>query len=302
WKKFSIPHLLKFKKESSPKKLILLISENLLNRFSAIPLINTYNLYQHLMDYWSEIMQDDCYLVSSNGWIEAVMPREVVKVKNTNGKLAWPKEDFDYLKGKRRFKSYLLPKKILINEYFLSEHKNITSIEKNLSDLQLSIQDMINENNGEDGLLEDLIEGEDDKQKITLKSIKVRLSEINGDQNFADENDILKKCKDLLDAQVDEKNKLKAVQSDLNNKVEEKYPKLKEEEIKKLVIENKWMTKLSISLHTELNNVLKKLITRMQELAERYETTLPELVNDIEKLSDSVAKHLKKMGHDGIRK
>ena len=50
------------------------------------------------MDYWTETMQDDCYLVSINGWEKAVSPREITKIKNVNGKLVWPKDDIDYLK------------------------------------------------------------------------------------------------------------------------------------------------------------------------------------------------------------
>jgi type I restriction enzyme M protein len=25
-------------------------------------------MYQHLMNYWAETMQDDCYLIAANGW------------------------------------------------------------------------------------------------------------------------------------------------------------------------------------------------------------------------------------------
>ena len=65
-----------FKKGSYTKQLILSLSEDLLNRFKSIPLVKTYNLYQHLMDYWAESMQDDFYLVSNVGWLESVKPRD----------------------------------------------------------------------------------------------------------------------------------------------------------------------------------------------------------------------------------
>jgi type I restriction enzyme M protein len=70
-----------------------------------MPLVNAYDVYQHLMDYWAETMQDDCYLIADAGWQAGAQPREVVKIKDANGKLVWPKEPFDYTKGKRRFKS-----------------------------------------------------------------------------------------------------------------------------------------------------------------------------------------------------
>ena len=296
WKKSCDPKLKDFSKAHNVKQLILFLSNSLLNQFKLTPLIKSYDLYQNLMDYWTETMQDDCYLVSINGWEEAVLPREITKIKNANGKLVWPKEDIDYQKGKRRFKSDLLSKTILIDQYFSSEQKNIELIQIELSKVELNIQELIDENNGEDGLLEDLIEGEEGKQKITIKSVKARLKEINKDQNFIDELNILKECKELLEKQGDIKKKLKLALNDLDHKLENKYPKLKEEEIKKLVIQKKWMHKISTNMQSELDNVSQTLTTRIRELAKRYETPLHKLLEEADDLTSKVKDHLKEMG------
>ena len=296
WNKFCLPKLEDFKRGSYTKQLILSLSEDLLNRFKSIPLVKTYDLYQHLMDYWAETMQDDCYLISNTGWLESVKPREVVKIRNANGKLVWPKEDFDYLKGKRRFKSDLLPKNILISHYFITDHNNIEFLQTQISEFDFKIQEMIDENSGEDGLLDDVIEGEEDKKKITLKSVKARLKEITKDPNFIDEYNKLKECVELLDKHTDLKNKLKIAQSDLDIKLEDKYSKLKEEEIKLLVIEKKWINKLSVVMQSELDKVSQTLTFRIQELAKRYETPLPKLIEEVDNLTVKVKDHLKKMG------
>ena len=296
WEKFCASHLMNFKKGSSVKQLISFLSNDLLIRFNTISLVESYNLYQHLMDYWSETMQDDCYLISASGWKEGVMPREVIKVKNTNGKLVWPKEDFDYLKGKRRFKSDLLSKTVLIAQYFSSEQKNIESLEDELSQIETNILEMIDDNSGEEGLLEDVIEGEEDKRKLTIKSVKLHLKKINNDSNFRDEYKVLKESIVLLERQVAIKNKIKIAKADLNIKVENKYPKLKEKEIKSLVIENKWFSDLSIKIFDELNYISQILTSRIKELAERYATPLPKLNNDLDEISAKVKDHLKKIG------
>jgi len=296
WKKFCLPKLEDFKRGSYTKQLILSLSEDLLNRFKSIPLVKTYDLYQHLMDYWAETMQDDCYLISNTGWLESVKPREVVKIRNANGRLVWPKEDFDYLKGKRRFKSDLLPKNILISHYFITDHNNIEFLQTQISEFDFKIQEIIDENSGEDGLLDDVIEGEEDKKKITLKSVKARLKEITKDPNFIDEYNKLKECEELLDKHTDLKNKLKIAQSDLDIKLEDKYSKLKEEEIKLLVIEKKWINKLSVVMQSELDKVSQTLTFRIQELAKRYETPLPKLIEEVDNLTVKVKDHLKKMG------
>ncbi|WP_157077215.1 N-6 DNA methylase, partial [Curvibacter delicatus] len=51
-----------------PKDLIAQMSESLLAWYADKPLIDKYDVYQHLMDYWAQTMQDDCYLIAADGW------------------------------------------------------------------------------------------------------------------------------------------------------------------------------------------------------------------------------------------
>lgn len=132
WKQASTAQLKGFAKNGHPKQLIEALSEDLLARFKPTPLVNAYDVYQHLMDYWAETMQDDCYLIADAGWQAGAQPREVVKIKDGNGKLVWPKEPFDYTKGKRRFKSDLIPAPILIARYFTVERDAIEALDYNL--------------------------------------------------------------------------------------------------------------------------------------------------------------------------
>jgi len=297
WKKASMHRLKVFGHKDRPKKLIEELSEDLLARFKSTPLVNSYDLYQRLMDYWAETMQDDCYLIADAGWQDSMQPREVVKFKNVNGKLVWPKEPFDYIKeGKRRFKSDLIPSTILINKYFISELNTIELLKAELSDVEQKLQDIMEENSGEEGLLVDVIEGEGDKQKITIKSVKAQLKQISKDPNYVDEYEVLQNCNLLLEKLTYTKNKLKATQDELYSKLDKKYPKLKEEEIKMLVVEDKWLAWLSTALQSELDHVSQTLTESIHELAERYVTPLPKLNEKVEILTAKVKEHLRKMG------
>ena len=113
WRKATTPRLAGFGKGGHPKELIGTIAEDLLAGFRQAPLLDAYDVYQHLMDYWAESMQDDSYLIAADGWVTGAQPREIVKVKNKNNKLTWP-EPHDYLKGRGRFKSDLVPASILV--------------------------------------------------------------------------------------------------------------------------------------------------------------------------------------------
>lgn len=300
WKQASTPQLKGFAQNGhahqQPTQLIETLSEDLLARFQPTPLINAYDVYQHLMDYWAETMQDDCYLIADAGWQAGAQPREVVKIKDANGKLVWPKEPFDYTKGKRRFKSDLLPAPILIARYFIAERNAIEALEVTLADFEQQLQEAMEENSGEEGLLAEVIEGEGDKQKITAKAVKARLNEIGKDPDYADERKALQDYTALLDQQNDIKAKLKAAQDDLEAKLDAKYPKLTEDEIKQLVVDDKWLATLADAVQGELDRVSQTLTSRIRQLAERYATPLPKLTKNLAKLSARVDEHLKKMG------
>ena len=296
WKQASTPQLKGFAQNGHPKQLIEALSEDLLARFKPTPLVNAYDVYQHLMDYWAETMQDDCYLIADAGWQAGAQPREVVKIKDANGKLVWPKEPFDYTKGKRRFKSDLIPAPILIARYFIAERDAIEALEAKLADVEQQLQEMMEENSGEEGLLTEVIEGEGDKQKITAKAVKARLKEIGKDPDYADERNALQGYAALLDKQTDIKAKLKAAQDDLEGKLDAKYPKLTEDEIKQLVVDDKWLATLADAVQGELDRVSQTLTSRIRQLAERYATPLPTLTKELATLSARVDEHLKKMG------
>ena len=247
------------------------------------------------MDYWAETMQDDGYLIAADGWVKGAQPREIVQVKNKDNKLVWP-EPHDYLKGKRRFKSDLVPAPILIARYFAAERDAIEALDNQLATLEQQLDEMREEHSGEEGLLAEVIEGEGEKQKIAAKTVKNRLKEIGKDPVYADERAVLEDYADLLEQQSDTKARLKAAQEDLDRKLDAKYPKLTENEIKTLVVDDKWMARLSAAVQGELDRVSQTLTGRIRQLAERYATPLPQLTAEVATLASRVDEHLKRDG------
>lgn len=295
WRKTTVPLLTRFAKDSRPKALIETIAENLLAAFRQSPLLDAYDIYQHLMDYWTETMQDDTYLIAAHGWVKGAQPREIVRVKNKNGKLVWP-EPHDYLIGKRRFKSDLLPAPILVDRYFVAERDAIEELDRQLAVLEEELDELRQENSGEDGLLAEVIEGEGDKQKITAKAVNARLKEIGTDPLFADERAELDAYNGLLRRRTKAKAKRKAAQAHLDSALAAKYPTLTDAEIKTLVVDDKWMPWISAALHSELDRVSGTLSGRIHQLAERYATPLPTLTDKVEAFAARVEDHLQAMG------
>jgi type I restriction enzyme M protein len=295
WTTAITPLLKALNKGSHPKPLIEDISERLLAAFKTAPLLDAYDLYQHLMDYWAATLQDDCYLIAAVGWTEAAQPREIIQTKNKDNKLVWA-EDHDFNVGKRRFKSDLLSASLLIERYFVAERDALAALELELASLEQQLEEKREEQSGEDGLLAEVIEGEGDKQKITVAKLKARLKEIGKDADYAEERAALKAYAALLDTLTESKAKLKAAQTALEAKLAAKYPTLSEDDCKSLAIDAKWLPTIQAAVQGELDRVSHSLTGRIRQLAERYETPLPEIEAELATLSSRVEEHLRQMG------
>ena len=293
WRGANAPTLTGFSEGSHPKALIDTISEAMLEAFRQVPLLDAYDVYQHLMDYWAELMQDDAYLIAADGWVKGAQPREIFQVKGKNNKLTWP-ERHDYKKGKRRFKSDLVPAPILVARSFVVERDALEELDDELAGLEQRLDEMQKEHGGEDGLLAEVIEG--DAKKITARAVKTRLKEIGDDPLHNDERTALNEYAEWLRQLASVRKTRNAGQKDLDEKIDTTYPELTEAKVKAMVVEDKWIAYLSVSMRSEVERVSQTLTSRIQELAERYATPLPKLTEDVDTLSARVDQHLEKMG------
>ncbi len=288
WKKANAPRLNAIKPGDHPKALIETLSEELLAIFGKARLIDPYDVYQHLMDYWAATMQDDVYLVAHAGWVGAAKPRPIVETKEQKSK-----EQPDFTVGKQKFKSDLIPVALLIARYFAPEQAAIGAIETELGALEQQLDEIKEEHGVEGGLLEEVV---DEKGKISKKAVAARLKAIGGDADFDDERKALENYAALLDQQPAAKSRSKAAQAALEAKIAVKYGKLAEAQIKTLVVDGKWLAQLAADTQSELDRVSQALAGRIRQLADRYATPLPQLTTEVDTLAARVDEHLKKMG------
>jgi type I restriction enzyme M protein len=291
WKAATIPRLKALTEGSHPKALIEEISEDLLATFEKAPLLDPYDIYQHLMDYWAETMQDDCYLIAGDGWYKAAQPRLIVE---ENGKKSKAKPDFTL--GRKKYQAELIPPSLIIARYFATEQSVIESWEAQIAALAQQIEELAEEHGGEGGLL---FEAQNDKGKLTKASVRNRLSEAKeGGVDVAEPGEIplLEQYLILVEKESETSTKLKTLQDVLTELVAEKYPLLTEAEIQALVVEEKWLATIAAAIQGELDRVSQTLTGRIQQLAQRYESPLQQLTDEVFSLSTRVEQHLKRMG------
>ena len=89
---------------------------------------------------------------------------------------------------------------------------------------------------------------------------------------------------------------MKKATADLEILIIKKYPTLSIAEIKTIVVDKKWMHSIEQRIKSEMDNISHRLTQRIKELAERYETPLPQLSDKVNTLTAKVEEHLKEMG------
>jgi len=233
-------------------------------------------------------MQDDCYLIADDGWVEAARPRLIVedRAKKTKAKP-------DLIVGRKKYQAELIPPALLIARYFAAEQAAIDDLEAQAAALQQQIEELAEEHGGEGGLLED---AKNEKDKLTRASVAARLRDVKADADAKDECAVLCEYLRLSDEEAEVSGKSKAAQDALIDKVAEKYGQLSEDEIKSLVVHDKWLATLATALQGELDRVSQTLTARIRQLAERYAMTLPQVVDEVATLSARVDAHLARMG------
>ena len=280
-----------------PREIVETLSEDLLTRFSDLPLLDRYDVYQKLMDYWDEVMQDDVYLIANDGWVEASKPREVIQDRQM-------KETPDLVIKKKKYKMDLISPALIVARYFAEEQDAIETLEAQQAAAVSALEEYIEEHTGEDGLLADAT---NDKGSVTKSSVNARLKAVTPNlmilretQDNDEERDVLEHCLSLVDAKSKADKAVKEAQLTLDEQVLAHYATLTEAEIKTLVVADKWVASVQSAIAGEVQRLTQALAERVQELEERYESPLPDLGQEVEAFSTKVEAHLRKMGVDWV--
>lgn len=330
WKARHHEKLTSIAKGDKPKELIFEISEDLLNSFSGAALLDKYDIYQILMTYWADQMQDDVYLLVQDGWEAASTVRQLVPIKDKNGKNVY-KEDADFEIGtgktKSKYRSDITQPQLVAKKYFQEKLDLIASLETALSDAQTKLESLEEDHSSEDGPIE-VWEAKTDAGKLTAASVKSalrnalakfditlvqwekNLKAMPEGQNVNEKEmakllatmedffewDALGQIQDSIAEVAGYTKDLKKAEADLNQAIFEKIPQLSEDEAKTLTVDDKWLATIESRIGEEIERITQALAIRVKTLDERYAKTLPELSDAVDDFSTKVEAHLKKMG------
>ena len=223
-----------------------------------------YEIYEEFTSYWEETLSDDLYMVSAEGW-------------NININTVEKKSYFDW-------SSDLLPKEVVISNFFLTEKNNLDQLILSQKKIENELDEIIQENSDENGIFSDF-------DKINKTTVSQKINEIKEDKN---QEDLLILRKYLLKYEELSKikSKYKIDSSELNKKSFKHVTQLQENEIKNIIIEKKWFLEIEKKIIKNLNKKILLFVSEVKNLSERYSISLSELENNIDIISQEVDNNL----------
>jgi type I restriction enzyme M protein len=256
------------KKNTKPKEFIENLGEDILKKFKSIPFVDKYDIYECLLSYWDETMQDDVYAIVQDGYEAA---REI-DVQNNEGKI--------------------IPKNLLAEKFFADLVAEIDEQKGYIELFDADYKEEIEENI-EDGLLTEVL---NEKDELNKSKLNARIKKIKNLKDYEDEYVLLLHIKGNMDEISKMTKTLKISEFELDHLVYDKFQRLTLDEIKHLLIVEKWESSISDKINDIYERIYHTLTSRVTTLAERYENTLPELTGKVEAYEKKVRKHLKGMG------
>lgn len=272
-----------------PKALIERMGQSIRNLFGDENLlVDEYDAYEQLMNYWAETMQDDVYMIMADGWKLNLRPKlkEEKKDKKEKTEKSEKKMVPVVVKSWNDLECELLPVEYIVNRFCKSELEVYDELAASIAFLENEVDSLMEEN-------DDVFDAKNfEKEKINLASVKKRAKVTKGEE--------LEHLMEWLDFQSSikaEKAKLKDANSKLLSRVKEEYNLLAQNEMRvKNLVKEKWVNAISTRIESELSRSIEQLKSQLSAIADRYDQTLPSIDKEVEDYESRVNAHLAQMG------
>ncbi|GAA7246478.1 type I restriction-modification system subunit M [Helicobacter pylori] len=267
----------------NPKTLIESVCSKVLKEFEKGEILDKYGVYQLFKDYYNEVLQDDWFLLSFNGFLSTKELRKLNPLKDKNKKANYLEEP-DFVIQKTHYKSDLIPKNLIKQRFFEKEAKELEELENALNEKEALLDEFIEEHSNEEGLFDGL--------KINESVLK---KELKNATDLEDEK-ILKTALELLEAKNKALKMKNKAHEELELKAFHQYKNLELGEIKDLIIKDKWLNSPKNALENKIKKRINAFISALNEIIQTYSNSLLELNKEVKESESKVLEHLKDLG------
>lgn len=268
--------------ESSEKSKTLIerMGQSIRNLFGeGNLLVDEYDAYEQLMNYWAETMQDDVYMIMADGWKLNLRPK---RKEDKKEKKMVPV----VVKTWNDLESDLLPVEYIVNRFCKSELEACDELSASIAFMENEVTSLVEEN-------DDVFDAKNfEKEKVNLASVKKRAKVTKGEEQAR-----LIEWIELQNSIKAEKAKLKEANDKLLSRVKEEYELLAQNEMRvKNLVKEKWVNAISTRIESELSRSIEQLKSQLSAISDRYDQTLPSIDKEVEDYESRVNAHLSQMG------
>lgn len=176
WKEDVRPALLTIDDKTNPKHFIRDISLRLLHTYEGAKLLDGYDVYDCLLNYWLAKLQDDVYAIKEGGYeVGRDIDYEYAQ-KKVKDKASGETVTVDDKSKVKSFDGTLIPKEIVEREYFTEELAALQKLMESAEALEAQMSEIREEKSGDDGLLKEVL---NDKGEITKANLNSRIKELD---------------------------------------------------------------------------------------------------------------------------
>lgn len=182
WKAKVKDILLGIDADTNPKELIRMIASMLRVAYEQARLLDNYDVYDCLLNYWNAKLQDDVYAIKAGGYAVA---REIdyeyakKKQKDESGETV----EVDDTSKVKSFEGALIPKEIMEKVFFAEELAELTTLMEQSAALEAELDEMREEESGDEGLLKEALNEKGDS--IPRANLNKRIKELDAKKTSA---------------------------------------------------------------------------------------------------------------------
>lgn len=176
WKAEVKDILLGIDADTNPKERIRMIAAMLRVAYEQASLLDNYDVYDCLLNYWNAKLQDDLYAIKAGGYEVA---REIdyeyakKKQKDESGETV----EVDDTTKVKSFEGALIPKEIMETVFFAEELAELTALMEQSAALETKLDEMLEEESGDEGLLKEVLNEKGDS--IPKSNLNKRIKELD---------------------------------------------------------------------------------------------------------------------------
>ncbi|MDU3821997.1 MAG: class I SAM-dependent DNA methyltransferase [Cutibacterium granulosum] len=163
------PELFGVDSDTDPRMMICQIGQELLEHYATAKVLDPFDVFDVLMNYWNALLQDDIYIIKASGYQAGREVEYTYKKKSDNSQ----SPDTGKIET---FEGVLIPATLIEAEYYPEEQAHLAKLDRAIRDAEAELEALLEDHPEEDSPFSDVLS---DTGKVVKKKINARLKTLD---------------------------------------------------------------------------------------------------------------------------